>query len=160
MNRFSYFGAQSCIDGTPAPAPLSFSIERTVRFDEVDMMTVLWHGHYASYFEDARVALGDFYGIGYHQMIKHKVMAPIRQMYVDYRAPLAFAERCRITAMLYWHEGARMNIAYRIENMAGKTVATGYSVQMFINENREVLLEQPLFLKNLCRNWKAGKLPE
>ncbi|BDH44691.1 4-hydroxybenzoyl-CoA thioesterase [Salmonella enterica subsp. enterica serovar Choleraesuis] len=159
MKRSPYFKSQDCVDGQPAPQPVSVTIERVVRFEEVDMMTVLWHGHYASYFEDARVALGDYYGIGYHQMMETQVMAPVRQMYVDYRAPLEFSESCKVTATLHWNEAARMNISYLIENSKGELVATGYTVQMFIDKNREVMLEQPEFLRTFCDNWKNGSLP-
>ena len=33
-----------------------------VRFSEVDIMNVVWHGSYPLYFEDAREAFGKKYG--------------------------------------------------------------------------------------------------
>ena len=39
-----------------------------VRFSEVDSMGVVWHGHYAMYFEDAREAFGAKYGLEYLMM--------------------------------------------------------------------------------------------
>jgi len=158
MKHFPYFTPSPCLNGQPAPEPLRFTVERIVRFEEVDLMAVLWHGHYASYFEDARVALGRFYNIGYQMMMQHKVMAPVRQMYVDYRAPLAFHERCTITALLHWSEAARLNLSYLIKNQAQEIVATGYSVQMFIDAQREVMLEQPAFLHDFCRRWQSGEV--
>lgn len=155
--RPPYFKTASCIDDSPAPKPLSFSIERVVRFDEVDLMKVLWHGHYASYFEDARVALGEHFDIGYHTLRRHRLFAPIKQMYVDYRSPLTFHESCQITATLHWHEGARMNLSYQINNGQGRIVATGFSVQMFIDEQKNIIIEQPHFLHEFCQKWKNGE---
>lgn len=42
-----------------APAPLCVTTQREVRFEEVDVMRIVWHGRYASYFEDGRVAPGE-----------------------------------------------------------------------------------------------------
>lgn len=41
------------------PPPLSAGATRLVRFNEADPLGIVWHGHYASYFEDARAAFGD-----------------------------------------------------------------------------------------------------
>lgn len=37
----------------------------TPRFSEVDSMNIVWHGSYPLYFEDAREAFGEKYGLGY-----------------------------------------------------------------------------------------------
>ena len=56
------------------PAPLEKSVFRTVRFNEIDPMGIMWHGHYASFIEDARVALGDSTLIIWHLCIMPKRM--------------------------------------------------------------------------------------
>ena len=76
-----------------APKPLEKSFFRVVRFNEIDPMGILWHGHYASFIEDARVALGDSLGIGYQDFYNHGVMIPVRQFHVDYLAPLESTEK-------------------------------------------------------------------
>ena len=38
-----------------------------VRFSEVDMMNIVWHGSYPLYLEDAREAFGEKYGLSYHK---------------------------------------------------------------------------------------------
>lgn len=133
-------------------------MQRIVRFDEVDSLEIVWHGHYASYFEDARVALGERLGIGYTTLYRQQVPAPIKQLFVNYHRPLAFAERCRIIARLYWCESARMNIAYKILNTRGETTATGFSVQMFTLKTGEYLTQQPDFYAEFCQRWKQGQL--
>ena len=84
------------------PAPLRVSIERTVRFEEVDSLGIVWHGRYASYFEDARVAVGQKYGIGYMDFYSHGVIAPIKKMHFDYYRSLRFW-RMRIRKALNWN---------------------------------------------------------
>ena len=44
---------------------LQAEIELVVPFFDVDMMEVVWHGHYVKYFEEARCALLDKLGHNY-----------------------------------------------------------------------------------------------
>ncbi len=159
MMRYPYFTPVPCLDGSAAPPPIELSVERTVRFDEVDALEIVWHGHYASYFEDARVALGERLGIGYRTLYHQQVPAPMKQLFVNFHHPLAFAERCRIIARLYWCESARMNMAYKILNAQDRTVATGFSVQMFTLKTGEYLARQPDFYAAFCQRWKQGQIP-
>ena len=55
-NRLNYFPEK---EGTPKP--LETSVARRVRFEEVDPLTIVWHGRYPSYFEDGRAAFGEKY---------------------------------------------------------------------------------------------------
>ena len=52
-----YFRPETMMNGRPAPLPLTCTVPREVRFEEVDALNVVWHGRYPSYFEDARVAM-------------------------------------------------------------------------------------------------------
>ena len=51
---------------------LRFSREFEVRFSEVDIMGVVWHGAYPLYLEDAREAWGHHYGLCYDDYLKNK----------------------------------------------------------------------------------------
>ena len=44
---------------------LKHSKDIEIRFSEIDSMGVVWHGSYTLYFEDAREAFGQKYGLGY-----------------------------------------------------------------------------------------------
>ncbi len=80
------------------PPPLRTLVQRRVRFEEVDPMGIVWHGRYVGYFEDGRVALGSRYGIGYEDFFRFGVPAPIRQLQIDYLAPLRFGDEFTIEA--------------------------------------------------------------
>ncbi len=157
MKRYPYFKTPGpCLDGAPPPAPLGYSVERTVRFEEVDPLTIMWHGRYPSYFEDARVAFGNAFGVGYAHMRKAGVAAPIKNMFIDYASPLVFEETYTITAWLHWSEAAKINFAYTITNKTGQIMTTGYTVQLFVTLQGELCMEQPPFFAAFCEQWKAG----
>ena len=48
---------------------LSASKRIDIRFSEVDSMNIVWHGSYPLYFEDAREAFGQKYGLGYMTLL-------------------------------------------------------------------------------------------
>ena len=141
-----------------APAPLTFTVQRIVRFEEVDPLGIVWHGRYPSYFEDARVALGDHYGIGYLDFHRENLVTPIKQIHVDYDRPLRFGETCTITALLYWTRAARMNLGFEIRNKAGDITTTGYSVQLFLDTQGTLLMAPPDFYLDFCERWEQGLL--
>ncbi len=139
-----------------APPPLRAEVPRTVRFEEVDPVSIVWHGRYPGYFEDARVALSDRYGIGYLDFHAHGVVTPIRMMHVDYLRPLRFRETFRVEAILHWAESARLNMEFVIRNGAGEVTTTGYTVQMMLDADGNVLLAPPPFYRDFIDRWKKG----
>lgn len=141
-----------------APAPLHMDVERSIRFEEVDPLGIVWHGRYPSYFEDARVALGNRHGIGYLDFHRERVLTPIKHLQVDYLLPLRFGQSCTITALLHWSDAARINHSFEIRTQTGELATTGCSVQLFLTEHGEVLMSPPDFYADFLARWKAGVL--
>jgi acyl-CoA thioester hydrolase len=140
------------------PAPLQVRIKRRVRFEEVDSLRIVWHGRYPSYFEDARVALGEKYGIGYMDFFAHGIVTPIKKMHCDYHRPLSFQEEMTIDGVLHWSESARMNFEFIIRNGEDELSTTGYTVQMMLDRDQNILVVPPRFYLEFCKRWKAGEL--
>ena len=140
------------------PVPLQVTVERTVRFEEVDALGIVWHGRYASYFEDARMTLGQKYGIGYMDFYTHGVVAPIKKLHFDYHRPLRLLETITIEGILHWSEAARMNFEFVIRNSNGELATSGYTVQMMLDTNENILVIPPAFYVEFCNKWKAGEL--
>lgn len=68
-----------------------------VRFSEIDSMRRVWHGTYLTYFEDGRESFGRHYpGIGYADMQRAGIYAPVYDVKVRYYAPLFLNERVEI----------------------------------------------------------------
>lgn len=141
-----------------APPPLRTVVRRTVRFEDVDMMGIVWHGRYASFFEDARVALGDKVGLGYMDYYENGVMTPIKRMHLDYCLPLRFRDAFTVEAVMHWTEAARIDMEFVVRNVAGETTTTGCTVQLMLDLSGEVLLAPPPFHQRVLERWRAGEL--
>jgi acyl-CoA thioester hydrolase len=139
------------------PPPLRIQVERRVRFEETDQLGIVWHGRYASYFEDARSAAGERYGVGYMDFYKNGIIAPIRIMHTDFHHPLRFNEFFTIEGIFHWTEAARINIEYVIKNSGGHLCTTGYTVQVLLDKNDNLLLIPPPFYRDFREKWRAGQ---
>jgi acyl-CoA thioester hydrolase len=144
--------------GEGQPSPLRIRIKQKVRFEEVDSLGIVWHGRYASYFEDARVAFGEKYGIGYMDFYANGVVAPIKQMHFDYHRPLRFGDKMTIEAVLHWSDAARLNFEFILRNGNGELSTTGYTIQMMLDLKENILVVLPPFYRKFLDNWKAGVL--
>ena len=149
MNRKTFFKLDP-----DAPKPLTFSVKRKVRFDEVDPMGIMWHGNYASFFEEARVALGDHYGIGYLDFAKNNVTMPLKRFFVDFIEPLEFNKTYTVKAILHWNIAPILNYEYEIYSQDGKLITKGYSVHMILDKQNNILLIKPPFFEEVCSKWE------
>jgi acyl-CoA thioester hydrolase len=140
------------------PAPLKKLVRRTVRFEEVDAMNIVWHGRYASYFEDARVALGDSVGLGYLDYYNNGVMTPIKKLQIDYVKPLTYGDYFSIEAIMHWTEAARINMEFILRNQSDEVVTTGYSIQLMLDTEGELFLGAPPCHLRLQERWRTGEL--
>lgn len=136
-------------------ASLSFTKPLDVRFSEVDAMQIVWHGSYALYFEDAREAFGAHYGLSYHTIADAGYYAPLVDLEFHYRRPIVYGNRPLITITYVPTEAAKLIFDYVItDETDGEVIATGRSVQVFLDSNRNLMWTAPEFYEK----WKAATL--
>lgn len=140
------------------PTPLKAESSRTVRLDEVDALGIVWHGRYASYLEDGREAIGRLYGLSYLEFHAAEVLLPIKTIHIDYMRPLKYLDKFTVETSLHWHEAARINMSYEVYGPDGHLSTRGWSVQLMVDLNGELLLEAPHFYRDFQKNWLDGML--
>lgn len=127
-----------------------------VRFSEVDAMGIVWHGSYALYFEDAREAFGARYGLDYLTIVRNGFYTPLVDLEFHYRRPLTYGAKARITATYVPTEAAKIVFDYVITDAAaGHVVATGRSVQVFLDEARQLVWTNPPFYEQWKARWNV-----
>ncbi len=141
-----------------APAPLRAIVKTVTRFEEIDSMGIAWHGRFASYFEDARVRLGEKYKISYFDLYDNGILAPLKKIHIDFKTPVFFREEISIECILHYTEASKISTEYIIKNQSNTLVATGYVIQMLLNPKYEIFLTQPEYYKNFCEKWKKGQI--
>lgn len=116
-----------------------------VRFCEIDSMKRVWHGSYVTYFEDGRESFGRRYpGIGYADMQRAGIYAPIYDLHVRYLHPLVINNVAVIHTHYVYHPGARLDYTYKVYRESDNVLcAEGDTVQLFIDKQGLLMTEVP-----------------
>ena len=130
---------------------LKASKEIEVRFSEVDSMHIVWHGSYTLYFEDARESFGAKYGLGYLDIFGEGFYAPLVDLRFNYKKPLVYGRKARVEITFRNTEAAKIIFDYEIYDAEDNSlIATGYSVQVFLDGQYKLVWTNPEFYEK----WK------
>lgn len=127
-----------------------------VRFNEVDSLKIVWHGHYLKYFEEGREEFGDHFGLNYLKMYEqYGLVLPIVSATCKYKSPLRYGDYAIVETQFINCEAARVNFRYRIlRESDDKLVAIGETEQVFLNESGVLQLVVPDFFREWKRQMK------
>jgi acyl-CoA thioester hydrolase len=78
-------------------------------------------------------------------------------VHMDYFRPLRFPEPFTIEGILHWTQAARLDFEFILRNGAGEVTTTGYTVQMMLDTEQNIMLIPPLFLREFFDRWKDGE---
>ena len=138
-----------------AISSLTHTTRSKIRFSEVDVMNIAWHGSYVKYLEDGREEFGaNFDGIGYMEIYKAGYKAPIVDLRIEYKKPVTIGETITIETRYISTEAAKIHFDYTIYNEQGEVVITAYTIQVFLDEKNQLVLQNPEFYTVWKKKWK------
>ena len=138
-------------------ADLTHRTTATIRFSEVDSMQIAWHGSYVKYLEDGREDFGKHFGIGYMDIYRSGYKAPIVEMNLEYKLSVSFGDRITIETRYINCQATKIQFDYIIYNEANQVVATGKTVQVFLDGDNNLVLNNPDFYTIWKEKWNLGK---
>jgi acyl-CoA thioester hydrolase len=116
-----------------AQGALYADVELEVRFHDVDMVGVVWHGHYLRYLENARWELMNHVGYGLDRMLESGFAWPIVELRTKYLRPARFGDQLRVRASLVEWE-TRLTLHYLVSRPAdGVRIARASTVQVAVD---------------------------
>ncbi|KAF1023044.1 MAG: hypothetical protein GAK30_00734 [Paracidovorax wautersii] len=118
-----------------------------VPFFDVDVMQIVWHGHYVKYLEQARCALLDALGYNYNDMTASGYAWPVVDLQLRYVQPATFGQVVIVRAELVeW--ASRLVVNYLIRDEAtGQRLTRGSTTQVAVEvASREMQLASPAVL--------------
>jgi acyl-CoA thioester hydrolase len=120
-------------------------------------MDVVWHGHYAKYFEIARCAMFETIDFNIPQMRASGYVWPVIELFVRYAAPVRFGQRVRVRAELIEWEN-RVKILYLVTDaVSGRRLTRGHTVQVAVSvATGQMCLETPDILVHRLAAVRAG----
>lgn len=112
----------------------------------MDSLKIVWHGHYIKYFEDAREAFGQQFGLGYLSVYEKGFSIPIVKIHCDYKRPLSYGDQALIRCTFADTKAAKIIFDYEIfHSETAELVATGQSTQVFLDHSGALQLIPPVF---------------
>jgi len=116
-----------------AQGELFADVDLEVRFHDVDMVGVVWHGHYLRYFENARWALMNQLGYGLERMLESGYGWPMVELQTRYLNIARFGDPLRVRASLIEWE-SRLVLNYLVSRPRdGARIARARSVQVAVD---------------------------
>ena len=112
---------------------LSHEIDVTPAFFDVDVMEIVWHGHYVKYLELARSALLAKYDYDYPRMRESGYAWPIVDMRLKYVKPAAYGQALKVRAQIVeWENRLRIESLIR-DATTGARLNSAYTIQVAVD---------------------------
>ena len=123
-----------------------------IRFSEVDSM---------KYFEDAREVFGEKYDLTYMGYFNHGYYAPLVEMNFQWKKPIKYGMHPRIDIIYQPTEAAKVVFDYEIHDTVDESlIATGHSVQVFMDMDYQLVLYCPKFYEDWQKRWNVFEKKE
>lgn len=120
--------------------------EYTVKFSDVDLLGMVWHGNYVKLLENGREAFGKQYGIGYWDIFNQGYVTPIVNVNIDYKKSLRYGDEVIIKTTFVDCEAAKIIFEYTLFRKSdNELIATAQTTQVFLNDKRQLYLTLPEF---------------
>lgn len=124
-----------------------------VRYAETDQMGYVYYGHYAMYYEVARVESLRQLGISYREIEEMGVMMPVLENRSKYLAPARYDDLLRIVTKLREKPGVRIKFEYDIYNSDNTLINQGETVLVFINKATNRPCRQPAAMEKVLQRY-------
>jgi acyl-CoA thioester hydrolase len=130
--------------------------EVQVRFNEVDSLSIVWHGNYVKYLEDGREDFGNKFGIGYFQVQKAGYIIPIVDLKIQFKKSLYYGDSVLVETTFVETDTAKMFFRYRLLSPAtNEVLCTASTTQVFLDKKGTLQLTLPDFFQDWKKRWFA-----
>jgi acyl-CoA thioester hydrolase len=105
-----------------------------VRYAETDQMGYVYYGHYAMYYEVARVESMRQLGLTYREIEHMGIIMPVLENHSKYIAPARYDELLRLKTTIKEKPGVKIIFDYEIFNEENRLINQGSTVLAFIEK--------------------------
>jgi acyl-CoA thioester hydrolase len=122
---------------------ISVSTRLKVPFHHCDPLSVVWHGHYLAYFEQARAALLAKYGLDVSDIRSMGYRMYVTEAHCHYGYPLSYNDEVAVQAKLT-AVTPLVRVAYRVTNLSqSRPSARGYTKLATTDAQGNLLAQTP-----------------
>lgn len=126
-----------------------------VRYNETDMMGVVYHGSYLPWFEVGRTTLLRESGLPYRELEQEGYFLPVIEVGAKYLRPARYDDHLDIITTLAERPLLRIRLDYEVKRDE-ELLATGFTVHSFINKSGQPVRPPASFATKMREVFPAG----
>lgn len=115
-----------------------------VRYAETDMMGIVYHGNYLTWFEVGRTQLLRECGVVYRDLEAQGYLLPVVEVGAKYLRPALYDDDITVITTLAEKPLLRIRLDYEVKR-GDELLVTGFTVHGFINKNGEPVRPPAIF---------------
>lgn len=133
---------------------LSVEKEIEVRFNEVDLYNIVWHGNYAIYLEAGRQAFSNKYGLGQREMLEQGYYLPLVKLDIDYKKILVYNDMITVVTRYTDCQQAKILFDYEVYRDADKAlICKARTEQVIVGLDWNLKLFPPAYFLAWKEKW-------
>ncbi|MCP3031300.1 acyl-CoA thioesterase [Halobacillus sp. A1] len=105
-----------------------------VRYQETDMMGVVYHANYLVWFEMGRTSLIEDLGFKYHEIEKQGVVSPVVDASVSFKQPVRYGDDVYVKTWVEDYDGLRITYGYQVYHADGKVAVEGETKHVIVKK--------------------------
>ncbi|UOQ42953.1 acyl-CoA thioesterase [Halobacillus salinarum] len=125
-----------------------------VRYQETDMMGVVYHANYLVWFEMGRTDFIDRLGFKYHELEEQGVVSPVVDASIHYQTPVRYGEDVYVKTWLAAYDGLRVTYGYEVMHTNGEAAVTGETKHVIVKKDNF----RPLSIRRSFPDWHEAYL--
>jgi acyl-CoA thioester hydrolase len=113
------------------------------RYAETDQMGYIYYGHYAQYFEVARVEALRNLGMSYKELELRGIMLPVIYYSINFLKPALYDENLNIITKITEMPGVRIKFDYETYNEREELLNNASTTLVFVNKEKNKPCQPP-----------------
>lgn len=132
------------------------AIRNRVRFEETDLMAVVYHGRYLPWLEMGRVAYLRACGVDLNELMSRGVLFPVREINIKYKRSAHFDDEYEVQTTMAEFNRAKMVFSYKVINVQdGKVLVEGTTTNVFADKDGKIIRLAPEWFDKINQAYLA-----
>ncbi|QAS50897.1 acyl-CoA thioesterase [Halobacillus litoralis] len=125
-----------------------------VRYQETDMMGVVYHANYLVWFEIGRTAFIEGLGFNYSEIEKKGVFSPVVDVAVSYKKPVRYGDEATVRTWVETYDGLRVSYGYEVVLANGDIAVSGETKHVIVKKENF----RPVSIRRNFLDWHEAYL--
>ena len=108
------------------------TVQIPVRYQETDMMGIVYHANYLVYLEIARTELLRQLGVEYKDMEEAGFVSPVTNVSMDYKRSVTYGAPVHVRVWVDQYSKIRTSYGYELTNQHGELVGTATTTHVVV----------------------------